>query len=120
VFNSPATVLSLRVLVLAAGLALCICPAMAEDRRVVVDPTEPPWAAIVKVQSNIGSRCTGALIGPATVITAAHCLYNPRTQALLRPVSLHVLGGYERGGYRWHRLVSRFDVGDGWKSVSLR
>lgn len=86
--------------VLAAGvLALCISPAMADDRR-VVDPTEPPWAAIVKVQSNIGLRCTGALIGPSMVITAAHCLYNRRTRALLQPVSLHVLGGYERGGYR--------------------
>jgi protease YdgD len=105
------------VFALAAGvLGLCICRAMAEDRRVIVDPKDPPWAAIVKVQTNTGSRCTGALIGPSTVITAAHCLYNPRTRDFLQPVSLHVLGGYERGGYRWHRLVSRFEIGEGWKS----
>jgi protease YdgD len=44
------------------------------DRRVAVDPGQPPWDAIAKVQTNIGTRCTGALIAPGTVLTAAHCL----------------------------------------------
>jgi protease YdgD len=44
------------------------------DRRVVVDPGQPPWDTIAKVQTNIGTRCTGALIAPAIVLTAAHCL----------------------------------------------
>lgn len=30
------------------------------DRRVAVDPTQQPWDAIAKVQTNIGTRCTGA------------------------------------------------------------
>lgn len=81
--------------------------------RVIVDPKEPPWNAIAKLQTNIGTRCTGVLIAPATVLTAAHCLYNPRTRALLEPVSLHVLLGYQRGEYRWHRLVAHFAVGPG-------
>jgi protease YdgD len=102
-------------LAFATGLALMISTAAAEDRRVVVDPKQPPWNAIVKVQTNIGLRCTGALIAPATVLTAAHCLYNPRTRAFLQPVSLHVLLGYERSQYRWHRLVSRFVVAPNFK-----
>ena len=73
----------------------------AADPRLTVDPNNPPWNAIAKVQTNIGVRCTGALIAPAMVLTAAHCLYNRRTRALLQPVSLHVLLGYERGAYRW-------------------
>jgi protease YdgD len=81
------------------------------DRRIVVDPNTSPWNAIVKVQTNIGTRCTGTLVGPSTVLTAAHCLYNRRTRALLQPLSLHVLVGYERGAFRWHRLVSRYTVG---------
>jgi protease YdgD len=73
----------------------------------------PPWDAVAKVQTNTGGRCTGALIAPAVVLTAAHCLYNRRTGALLQPVSLHVLFGYQRGTYRWHRLVVQVTVGPG-------
>lgn len=80
-----------------------------------VDQNQPPWNAIAKVQTNIGSRCTGTLIAPATVLTAAHCLYNGRTRALLQSGSLHVLLGYEHGRYRWHRLVGRFAVGVGFE-----
>ena len=87
--------------------------AHAADRRVVVDPNLPPWNAVAKVQSNTGTRCTGVLIAPAVVLTAAHCLYNRRTRALLQPVSLHVLFGYQRARYRWHRLVAHFTVGRG-------
>jgi protease YdgD len=45
-------------------------------------------------------------------MTAAHCIYNRRTLAFLRPGSLHVLLGYERGGYFWHAQVVRYVVGD--------
>ena len=94
-------------------VVLTAAAAQAADRRVAVDPTVPPWNAIAKVQTNIGERCTGALIAPAIVLTAAHCLYNPRTRALLQPVSLHVLFGFQRDAYRWHRLVSHVTVGPG-------
>ena len=102
---------------LAAALALVMLTAIAAHAddpaagaRVPVDPNEPPWNAIAKVQSNIGEHCSGVLIAPSTVLTAAHCLYNPRTRALLQPVSLHVLLGYERAQYRWHRLVARLNA----------
>lgn len=100
---------------LAATLALCLLTvaAQAADRRIPVDPNAPPWNAVAKVQSNIGEHCSGVLIAPSTVLTAAHCLYNPRTRAMLQPLSLHVLFGYERGRYRFHRLVSRFTLGAG-------
>ena len=75
-----------------------------------VDPTEPPWNAVAKVQTTTGNHCTGALIQPAIVLTAAHCLYNPRTRALLQAGSLHVLFGYQRSAYRWHRQVARITV----------
>src|SRR5438045_7112874 len=83
------------------------------DQRVIVNPAEPPWNAIIKVQTNIGGRCTGTLMAPAIVLTAAHCLYNRLTHALLQPVSLHVLIGYERGAFRWHRLVAHYEIGSG-------
>lgn len=87
-----------------------------EDRRTVVDPTLPPWDAIAKIQTNIGSRCTGVLVAPDKVLTAAHCLYNRRTRALLQAGSLHVLFGYERGDYRWHVRVASYAVGNGYQA----
>jgi protease YdgD len=82
------------------------------DRRVAVDPQSPPWNAIAKLQTNIATRCSGALVGPSTVLTAAHCLYNRRTRTFLQPGSLHVLFGYERGNYRWYGRVARYVIGD--------
>jgi protease YdgD len=82
------------------------------DHRRVVDPLSPPWNAIVRVQTNIGTRCTGALVAADRVLTAAHCLYNPLTRAMLQPVSLHVLFGYRHGTYRWHVLVRDYRIGD--------
>lgn len=98
---------ALLVLLLVTGAA------HAGDRRVPVDPGAPPWLAVAKVQSNIGEHCSGVLIAPTVVLTAAHCLYNPRTRAMLQPVSLHVLFGFARDRYRFHRLVARFTLGDG-------
>jgi len=107
--------LAITALAIAISTAAGIGPTSAAERRVPVDQNAPPWNAIVKVQTNIGSRCTGVLVAPATVLTAAHCLYNPRTRTLLEAVSLHVLLGYERGAYRWHRLVARYVVGRGFE-----
>ena len=98
-------------------MLLAAATAHAGDRRVPVDPNEPPWNAIAKVQTNIGEHCSGVLIAPSVVLTAAHCLYNPRTRALLQPLSLHVLLGYQRGQYRWHRLVAGYTVGLGFDPV---
>jgi protease YdgD len=104
------------------ALLLALLPALAQaaDRRVPVDPNEPPWNAVAKVQTNTAARCTGVLIAPAVVLTAAHCLYNRLTGRLLQPVSLHVLFGYERAGYRWHRLVTRVTVGAGFEGGKPR
>jgi protease YdgD len=110
-------VLSLGALLLTrstGGAELPLLPGIgATDRRVAVDPGQPPWSAIAKVQTNIGTHCTGVLIAPSTVLSAAHCLYNRRTRSLLQAGSLHVLLGYDRGGYRWHRMVASYTAGPG-------
>lgn len=93
----------LATAVLAAG---ALVPALAGE-PVPVDGRTAPWDAIVKVQTNLATKCTGALVAPARVITAAHCLYNPRTQAMLPAVSLHVLVGYSRGEWLAHHQVER-------------
>jgi len=46
-------------------------------------PDSVPWRAVGKLQAastNLRVLCTGTLVGPSIVLTAAHCVYNPRTQ----------------------------------------
>lgn len=83
----------------------------ADDPRGEVDMAQPPWSAIVKVQTNLANSCTGALVAPDIVLTAAHCFYNPRTRRMLQAGSLHVLFGYARGDYSSHRAVTRYVAG---------
>ena len=113
VITAAAVLFASGSLVSGSGAAELLPGVGALDRRLAVDVRLPPWNAIAKVQTNTATRCTGALVGPDTVMTAAHCLYNRRTHTLLQPGSLHVLFGYEQGGYFRHAQVVRYVVGDG-------
>ncbi|WP_051340248.1 trypsin-like serine peptidase [Azospirillum halopraeferens] len=98
-----------------AGTANPLLPGVAAgDRRSVVDVETPPWTAVVRVQTNLGGRCTGVLAAPDRVVTAAHCLFNGRTRRLFAAQSLHVLFGYARGDHRVHRRVAHYTVGAGY------
>lgn len=48
----------------------------SDSRTRVKDPSAYPYRAIVHIESDIGN-CTGWLIGPDTVATAGHCVYDP-------------------------------------------
>ena len=120
VITAAAVLFASESLVSGSGAAELLPGVGALDRRLAVDVRLPPWNAIAKVQTNTATRCTGALVGPDTVMTAAHCLYNRRTHTLLQPGSLHVLFGYEQGGYFWHAQVVRYVVGDGLTAPNRR
>ncbi|MGR3286878.1 trypsin-like serine peptidase [Bacillus sonorensis] len=47
----------------------------SDERTRVTNTTAYPYRAIVHISSSIGS-CTGWLIGPKTVATAGHCIYD--------------------------------------------
>jgi protease YdgD len=106
---------------LAASAAAPLLPGLGpDDRRVPVDGTAAPWRSLAKVQTGIGGRCTGALIGPRRVLTAAHCLFNPRTRRFLPASSLHVLFGYERGEFIEHTLVTEVIHADSYDPLRPR
>jgi protease YdgD len=85
------------------------------DPRIPVDPNVVPWRAVGKLQAasvNFRAACTATLVGPSTVLTAAHCVFNRRTHRHFAPASLHFLIGDTDTGYGGHAIGVKFSVGD--------
>lgn len=85
----------------------------AQDPRRPVAWQQAPWASLGRVQLDVGGRCTGALIGPRLVLTAAHCLVAPRSRQFVRPGSVNFLLGYHLGEWQAHVRVARYVIGPG-------
>jgi len=51
------------------------------------------------------------LVGPSTVLTAAHCVYNPRIQHNFLPASLHFLIGYTGDLHGGHAVGVEVAIG---------
>ncbi len=114
--------LDLAVLLLPAiGWFVAPAPALAQsvtklhslgvegaDDRHPADSAVWPWSALGRINREIGGSCTGALIGPDEVLTAAHCLYNARDQHWALPTEIHFLAGYHKGQFAAHAIGTRF------------
>ena len=72
-----------------------------DDRR-IVDVAEAPWPAVGQVniaRYRLASWCTGTLIAPDRVMTAAHCVTDTSTGKLVPLPAIHFLTGVF--GARW-------------------
>ena len=81
-----------------------------EDDRVEVDPTQPPWSMIGFLDSSVSS-CTGALIGPATVLTAAHCIAN---DGVVDAPPVEFLAGFDQGRNVARSAVTGYHLPQAW------
>ena len=91
----------------------------AHDSRGRLDPDKVPWRAVGKLQAaSLALRvlCTGTLVGLSIVLTAAHCVYNPRTQHNFPPETLHFLVSYDGSRYAGHATGVRLETGPSYDS----
>ncbi len=98
----------------AKGIPPSLLPGLGPGAtRVMMDADQPPWRGVVRVQTEVGLHCSGALVGLRLVLTAAHCLFGRGTGQPVRPGTVHVLVGYNRGAYVGHARATAFETGSG-------
>ena len=99
-----AAILSTTVSVTAKDLTPGI---IGEDDREISESLDFPLTSIGKINIagyNTKSICTGTLIGPRQVLTAAHCLFNSRVGKEVSPGQIHFLAGLRRDEFAAHGI----------------
>ncbi|TAK99047.1 MAG: trypsin-like serine protease [Rhodospirillaceae bacterium] len=86
------------------------------DLRTTVDQNVMPWRAVGRLVIS-GASCTGALVAPALLLTAAHCVFSPQTRQLVPPSSLHFMLAYSEGRYQAEAFGTHITVPDDYDPV---
>jgi len=100
------------VLRLMHPVALCLAglPAWAEDSPLTTLMTADDaqgWEAVGRIDMGGVGFCTGTLIAPDTVLTAAHCLYDGDSGVRFADEAIRFLAGWRNGQALAERTVRR-------------
>lgn len=96
--------------IFALVLALLAAPATAEDSGLVGMLTADDargWESVGKLMMGRRGFCTGVLIDPQRVLTAAHCLYDKETGARTPDDQISFQAGWRNGRAEAYRGVRR-------------
>jgi protease YdgD len=97
---------------------LATAPVVAAPKRLHVEAMEYPFSAAGRL--NMGGRawCSAVLIGPRHIVTAAHCLWNPVSQAWWPASSIHFIAGYQGGEASLVSLAQHYVIADGYDATA--
>jgi protease YdgD len=86
------------------------------NNRLPMPPKEWPWSAVGRVNVRNQGFCTGTLVAPRIVITAAHCLLIARTNSWVKPDDVHFVAGLiPPAGNMGHSIAESFIVSPDFK-----
>ncbi|HUF57082.1 MAG TPA: trypsin-like peptidase domain-containing protein [Thermohalobaculum sp.] len=104
----------LALLILAALVAALPARALDLDTRRMLNAEQSvPWRGIGRV--NVATErqtgmCTGTLIAPDMVLTAAHCLIDAGSGSPFSPGNVHFVAGWRLGQMAAHRLAAAIAI----------
>ncbi|MEL6678802.1 MAG: trypsin-like serine protease [Pseudomonadota bacterium] len=100
-----------RLIAVCVLLTLPLSSFAASDlRRVMTAEEAAKWTAVGRINVQGNGFCTGALISPTLVLTAAHCVYHSVSKRQVSADRLHFLAGWRLGKAAAHRRVRRVMV----------
>lgn len=107
----------LALLVTAPAAAAAELPSgiKGPDDRAEVDARGYPWSAIGRLKGPAGLVCTGTLVAPATVLTAAHCLWDAGRGDWTDAADLTFSVGYRAGWRLGTTPVTSYAVASGYR-----
>ena len=100
-------------LILTLAIALLALPVNAETSRLRTLSTGDDtrgWEGVGRIEIGPHSFCTGALIAPDLVLTAAHCLFSKATGLMVAASDIKFLAGLRNGRAEAYRGARRAAV----------
>ena len=91
----------------------------ADDPRSTMDRHISPWRSLGRVEVQQGSAqsvCTGVLVGPRSVLTAAHCLVGADRRSLAPAGAIRFRLGYHQGQAVAEARVASVATGAGFRA----
>jgi protease YdgD len=102
-------------------ILLCANVASAQTtalRKLDTDYAAASWKAVGRIDFGRGAFCSGTLIAPDLVLTAAHCLYRPGTDQLWPTDQIRFLAGLRDGQLQAARIASDAAAHDGFDPMA--